>query len=66
MDIKNCPFCGGKVEVKLAINEASGTAICNKCGARSAHIWKSSIDESTSKLVSKILNAWNQRTEKED
>ena len=60
--LKNCPFCGGKAEIKYVQSgwsyENTAYIKCNNCGATSQHL---NITYREEELVNRIVDMWNKR-----
>ena len=53
-NLKPCPFCGGKVDVKIGI-QATYMFVCQKCGADVCFYG--------AERGAKAIRAWNRRAE---
>lgn len=61
-ELKNCPFCGSKVECKISAEEQSFNVIvrCTNCGvAMSQSITKELTIDNLQSVVDSLVNKWN-------
>ena len=62
IQLKPCPFCGGKAEIKYVQSgwsyENTAYVRCTKCGASSQHL---NITYREKELADKVIDLWNCR-----
>ena len=66
IELKNCPFCGGKAVLRFASigwkYENTAYVICTKCGASSDHLYIT-YRSRKKELTDKLIDLWNCRSD---
>ena len=62
MELKNCPFCGGKAKIKYISLDRRTLVVCSECGNKTksfASAWFTDYTEDDCKRMA--VEAWNRR-----
>ena len=60
MELKTCPFCGGKAEIKVNEQTLHGKAYCDKCKVTMSRSFKGS--KRIKELLEELMTEeWNRR-----
>lgn len=65
--LKNCPFCGGKVEyVSVPLDDTEGYIMCMKCGIETGNYYDDRFHGFKTKWYDKAAEDWNRRLTEDD
>lgn len=65
VEFKPCPFCGGKVEVKINATTLHTAVLCARCNVTMKHNYKGN-GRLKALLEELIAEDWNRRTKNND